>query len=257
MDQIQRNGVWWSRDLVGGWLRFDIATGRWEPSLSPPPPPPPPPPGYVPPAAIEPDPVEPVASSSFPYDPTIYVPLENKKRPRRRFAYGFDPRVAIAGAGLLAVLLLGGAGWMVLGDEGARPVSAEASLDGGSDGLSKKQRFIRAADAVCAHLLTVAGKLPTPTDLSELADLLRKARGEIWASYEKLQALKPPPKVRKAWKRYLGDPEELRVFDDMIAAADRGDFVTLQSQAAQLQRGPDKTDRWAKRYGFKVCSQNV
>ncbi|MGH2756781.1 MAG: hypothetical protein ACRDI3_03230 [Actinomycetota bacterium] len=249
MEQIQRDGVWWTRDPAGGWLRFDAAKGGWQPSATPPPPPPPPPP-------VVPAP-EPVASSTFPYDARFYVPLEKKKRPRPRFGHNLDPRVAMAAAGLLALLMLGGAGWMVFGDDGAAPVSALGSADDGSDHLSKKQRFIRAADGVCAHLMTVAGKMPVATDLSELAAVLRDVRGEIWKSYKKLQGLNPPAKVRKEWKRYLGNPEQLQVFDDMIAATERGDVATLQSLATQLEnQGHDKTDRWAKRYGFKVCSQD-
>lgn len=237
MDIIQRNGEAWQRQPDGSWLRFDVAAGTWLPSAVPPPPPPPPPPSGA--------------------DP--YFPLPKARRgplglpDLRGLVAGLDRRIAIVGLALMIGLFgIGGAALL----DGDSPTPAAATV-GNVQKLSKKAQFIHDADAVCADLVTVGGKLQTPGDLASLVDVLRRVRDEVYESYRELRALKPPENVRKQWKRYLGKPSDLLIFDRMLAAAERGDFVTLQSLGQQLERMANKGDRWAKRYGFKVCSQDA
>lgn len=241
MDQIQRNGEWWHRQPTGGWLKYDAGSGQWVPAAGSPPPPPPPPAGaggpYVP--------LEKAAGRGMSWDGL------------RGSLQGLDRRIAlVGGAVLLAVLLVAGGFVAFGGNEPGVDLAAAAVPLPEPKKLSKKQQFIHDADTVCAHLMTVAGKMETPADLAGLVDVLRKARGEIFAAYDQLKALKPPAPAKVEWRRYLGDRDQLRIFDQMIAAAERGDVATLQSLNAQLQSKSGRGDRWAKRYGFKVCSQD-
>lgn len=280
MDPIQRHGVWWTR-TEGGWLRFDPATERWEPSLTAPPPPPPPPPGYVAPAvsasfaldgslgdAGSPDGTTldggadldggtTSAADTFPYDPTIYVPLPKKSGAARLrgVVAAFDPRVAIAGGLVLIMLLLGGVGWTILGGD-QEPVAAVALTDAGTKKLTPKQRFIHKADALCADVMTATRKLSTtPTTLREATVVMSKARAIIERAIRRGHAIKAPPKARTGWKRFVGTRAQLRVFDDMMSALVRGDVATVQRLEAEVQKKAARERRWAKRYGMKVCSQ--
>lgn len=236
MDIIQRNGEAWQRQADGSWLRFDIAAGMWLPSAVAPPPPPPPPPATA--------------------DPYFALP-KPKGGPfglpdLRGLVGGLDRRIALVGLALL-VGLFGIGGAALLGGDSTSPAAAL-----GSDRkLSKKAQFIYDADVVCADLVKVGSKLQTPTDMAQVIEGLRTVRDEVYESYRALRALKPPSNVRKEWKRYLGNPSDLLIFDRMLAAAERGDLVTLQSLNQQLQAMSGKGDRWAKRYGFKVCSQDA
>ncbi len=239
LDIIQRNGEAWKRQPDGSWLRFDMSSGIWLPSAVSPPPPPPPPP---------------VAA-----DP--YFPLPKPSRgplglPDVRGALaGLDRRIAVV-ALVLVIGLFGIGGAALLG--GDEPAPAAATL-GTDTKLSKKAQLIHDADAICADLMTAMGKMDTPGDLGQLVQTLRVLRDQVWTAYKKLKNLEPPKKVRDEWKRYVGKPSGIEIFDDLVAAAERGDLARVASLAARLDRMTNKTtkdDRWAKRYGFKVCSQD-
>ena len=253
MDQIQRNGVWWTPDMTGGWLRYDPLTSQWEPSASPPPPPAPPPPGYVAPVGD----LSAAASGEFAYDPSIYVPLPKKSRAEefRALMTRLDPRVAIAGALVVALVLLGGLGWAVLGGGDPEPVAAAGVSLGAGQKLTPKQKFIRAADGLCADLMTQMRRLPIPTDLSEAAAVMKKIRRIVARTIERGQAIKAPKKARAGWKRFVGTREDLKVFDEVMNAMLRGDVATAQRMETELNEQAAKHRRWAKRYGLKVCSQ--
>jgi hypothetical protein len=258
MDQIHREGAWWTRDLVGGWLRYNPVTSQWEPSAISPPPPPPPPPGYVAPVvAAE---VDPVDTSDFPYDSSIYVPLPKKSRSEqwRQIIARLDPRVAVAGAVVFALLLFGGVGWAVFGD-GTQPTSAVgASLAGDTRKLTPKQKFIRAADGLCADIMTATRKLSTtPTTLGEATAIMNKARGILERAIKRGHAIKAPPTARAGWKRFVGGRGQLRVFDEMMSALVRGDVATVQRLEGDINEQAARERRWAKRYGMKVCSQKL
>lgn len=236
MDIIQRNGEAWQRQPDGSWLRFDMASGMWMPSAVPPPPPPPPP-----------------RAGADPYF-ALPKPARRVVPEVRRLMIGLDRRVLVV-ALVLLIGLFGIGGAVLLGGDPPAPAAASIGLP---ENVSKKAKFIRQADAVCAHLVTVMSKMGTPTDINQLVAALRETRNEVWNAYLKLKRLKPPKKVRQEWKRYVGKPGGIRIFDQMVAAAERGDVATLGSLSQELSRKTAKVtkdDRWAKKYGFKVCSQ--
>ena len=243
MDQIQRNGEWWHRQPRGAWLKYDAASSQWVPAAGPPPPPPPPPPAGV---------------------GGPYVPFEKASRQRisldglRGSLAGLDRRIAlVGGAVLLAVLLVAGGFVAFGGNESGVDLAAAAVPLPEPKKLSKKQQFIHDADQICADYMTAMNKLPTPTDMHGLAEVLKKAREIVHHVRDRGLALTIPKDARKGWLRFNGSEADMRDIDEVIAAAERGDVATVQALMERNQSHAKRDRRWAKRYGMKVCSQEL
>ncbi|MDQ3963522.1 MAG: hypothetical protein M3277_06380 [Actinomycetota bacterium] len=243
MDRIQRNGETWQRQPTGEWLRFDVASGQWLAAGSPPPPPPPPPADLFSP----------------------YVPLEKPARRGisldglRASLAGLDRRIAlIGGAALLAVLLVAG-GFVAFGgnEPGVDLAAAAGAPVPEPKKLPKKQQFIHEADQICADFMTAMNKMPTPTDMHGLAQVLKKMRGIIHGVRDRGLALEIPKDARKGWVRFNGSEADMRDIDEVIAAAERADVASVQALMERNQSQAKRDRRWAKRYGMKVCSQEL
>ena len=232
MESIQRDGVWWHQQTDGSWLRFDVSSGQWQPSAVAPPPPAPPavPPKYVP------------ARSRNLSMPDISRPM------------------MIAGAATLALVLVVVGALAFSGGTGAptptQALSAEQSTEPAPK-LSKRQRFIHDADAICVRVMKGLGKLPTPTNLAEAVNYMKMAREVIQDARRRGMQLDVPRDARAGWAHMIGTEKHMAELDDVILALESGDIAAFQAWLLENSRYGARDMRWATRYGMAVCSQDL
>ena len=270
-EPIERAGEWWHRTDDGGWLRWDKAAEVWVASAVGPPPPPPPPPGAAP------VPVSPElqftsflsdgasASQTPAANRTFLGPPEGNK-PKFEFPSLGRASTVLVGVVFLVAAVAGYFGISALLD-GDPPAAAEpvsVAVTGGDGAAAKdktkgsaKSRFIAEADAICATMMDQLRKMTPPATLEEVMAFAAEVQNVTGRTLSELKTLEPPAKDRRTWRKQLRLLDAtITEIDVLIAAALRGDAAAVQASDARGRKITDRFNRWATRYGFKVCNQD-
>ncbi len=129
---------------------------------------------------------------------------------------------------------------------------AAACGGGGNQRLSHAE-FVRRADALCQASVAELKKIPNPTNITELIDYLKHARPIQARFIDQGRKLKPPLKDQPDWDRALAlDEKILGYYDEMAAAAKKGDQNNLRRVTASLQALPAKNP-YEQRLGMTGC----
>ena len=163
-------------------------------------------------------------------------------------------------AGGLALILMVVAALAFLGGapeptEPTAPAAAVATSE--PEKKSKRKQFIYDADQICADIMTQANDLPIPTTLDEAVALMNQVKAIIMDARERGFKLDVPKDARRGWARMMGTDQDIAEFDAVIEALKIGDIAAFQAWEAKNKGSGKRDQRWAKRYGMKVCSQDL
>jgi hypothetical protein len=124
---------------------------------------------------------------------------------------------------------------------------------GGSNKRLSHAEFVKRADALCHASVGKLKQLQNPTNLSELVTYLKEARPIQARFISDARKLRPPLKDEPDWKRALAlDEKVLGYYDEMAAAAKRGDQNNLRRVGAILRALPAKNP-YEQRLGLQGC----
>jgi hypothetical protein len=124
---------------------------------------------------------------------------------------------------------------------------------GGGGGRLSHGEFVNRADALCRQSVAELKKLQNPVSIPQLVTYLKKARPIQRHFLDEARKLKPPVKDEPDWKRALAlDDKVLGYYDEMSAAAKRGDQNNLRRVGAALRALPAKNP-YEQRLGMTGC----
>lgn len=131
-------------------------------------------------------------------------------------------------------------------------ITLTAGCGGGNKRLSHAE-FVKRADALCEASVAKLKQLQNPTNLSALVTYLEQARPIRARFLSDARKLRPPVADEPDWKRALAfDDKVLGYYDEMAAAAKRGDRNNLRRVAAVLRALPAKNP-YEERLGLQGC----
>ncbi len=259
MEPILRDGQWWFRSKSGGWLRWDVPSRQWRPTVLEPPPAPVPPPlpteeggGFAQGAETEPvkirsgrpDKTEPL-TVQLSQDPLTAEPDAFPMGPPSR-----RPSLGVAiGIGAVVLLLIVFAAVKIFGGDSEPEPTVERED-------SAKARYIAAADELCSKARSVEESLSPPRSDKELLEFALRVQSIRTSLGRKIARLDPPE----------GDEKILTKMSEAYGSALRQLAITIE----ELRQGNDKARARAGQrataltqkfnnlgsdYGFKECNR--
>jgi hypothetical protein len=128
-----------------------------------------------------------------------------------------------------------------------------AGCGGGGSGRLSHAEFVKRADTLCRESVAKLKLLQNPHSLPELVTYLKQARPIQEKFLADSRKLRPPPKDEADWKRAIAfDEKVLSYYDEMAAAAKRGDRANLRRVEASLRALPAKNP-YQQRLGLQGC----
>jgi Rad3-related DNA helicase len=138
----------------------------------------------------------------------------------------------------------------------ALPLAAALVL-GGCGGESKRlsrAEYAQKADAICADGNRRTERLPTPTNLPELAEVTEDTRNILDDAIDELRKLRPPSDEENLAKQWLAQLEQLT--DDLAEIRDgarANDRDAIRTVAERTQSHNNRANELATTLGMKVC----
>ncbi len=261
-EPILRDGQWWYRSKKGDWLRWDVPTRQWRPTvLEPPPAPVPPPlppeeggPSYEQGALTEPVKIRssgPVKKEKIRHEPTEPI-TGTLTEERDEFPMGPPDRrqnlgIAI-GIGALALFLIVFAAVKIFGgkDEPEPRVDRAAEV---------KAEYIAAVDELCAKARTVEASLSPPRSDKELLEFALRVQAIRTSLGKKITRLDPPKgdeKILTKMSRAYGSA--LSQLAITIEGLRKGNDKARARAGQRATALTEKFNKLADDYGFKECN---
>ena len=131
-----------------------------------------------------------------------------------------------------------------------------AGCGGGDSGLSREE-LISQADAICAEYEQRTEELEQPQDLDDVEQFVGETRTLIQEGIDELRELEPPEELADDYNEWISQNEEnLRLLEDLEAAAAAGDQAEVQELLTEAQEAGARADRLAGDMGFEECGAN-
>jgi hypothetical protein len=258
MEPVLRDGQWWFRSKSGGWLRWDVPSKQWRPTVLEPPPAPVPPPlppdeGEAFPQGAETEPVKirsgrPAKTQPI-TGPLAPGPLDDEPEQFPMGPASRRPNLGIAiGIGAVVLLLIIFAAVRIFGGED-EPEPAVERED------TAKAEYIAAADELCSKARSVEESLSPPRSDKELLEFALRVQSIRTSLGRKIARLDPPK----------GDEKILTKMSKAYGSALRQLAITIEelrqgndkARARAGQRATALTEKFnnlASDYGFKECN---
>lgn len=134
---------------------------------------------------------------------------------------------------------------------------AIAVLGACSGGLSKAE-YVKEADAVCARAEDEFSKLQQPQSIEELEAFVGKAESTMKGLLADLRELEPPEEISEQVDVMLTSLEEaVGRFPDLVDAAKKQDFDTIQNIDQDIQDEVDSANAAAQEIGLDRCDSTA
>lgn len=114
--------------------------------------------------------------------------------------------------------------------------------------------FVQHADAICSAYESQTPPLTTPRSYDAIIAWGKRALPLYAAALAKLRALQPPSSDRAAVGQWLADDAQVeRATRDLVAAAERRDFPSVDAAASRAQLAGNESRQAASALGLHVC----
>jgi hypothetical protein len=126
---------------------------------------------------------------------------------------------------------------------------------GGEAKRLSREEFAQKADAICAEGNRRTEQLPTPANLSDLADVSDKTIDILDDALNELRKLEPPKDEQKIVDQWLAQFETLK--DDLAEIRDQAranDIQAVQAIAERAQGHYTRANELGTTLGMKVCN---
>lgn len=118
--------------------------------------------------------------------------------------------------------------------------------------------FVKHADAICAAYKSDTPPLTTPRSYDAIVAWGKKTLPLYAGALDKLRALQPPTADAQAVDRWLAaDAKVEKAVHDLIAAAERRDFPSVDAAASRAQLAGNESRQAATTLGLQVCGTIV
>jgi hypothetical protein len=118
--------------------------------------------------------------------------------------------------------------------------------------------YVKRADAICTAYHTEAPPLLTPRSYDAIVGWGAKALPLYAGALQKLSQLRPPSADAAQVQTWLAaDRKVERAVRDLVAAAERRDFVGVSSAASRAQLAGSESRQAAAALGLQVCGTIV
>jgi hypothetical protein len=133
-----------------------------------------------------------------------------------------------------------------------------AALAGCGGGRLSHSDFVKHADAICSAYTAATKPSVQPRTYAQIDAYVQKTLPLYESALRKLEALEPPSKDEAAVRRWLAaDRRVAKAVHDLGDAAQRRDFPSVTSAAAQAQLAGSESRSAAAGLGMRVCAQLV
>jgi hypothetical protein len=114
--------------------------------------------------------------------------------------------------------------------------------------------FVKHADAICTSYRSQTPPLTTPRSYAAIVEWGDKTLPLYAAALDKLRALQPPSSDEQAVHAWLAaDAKVERAVRDLVAAAERRDFPSVNAAASRAQLAGNESRQAAATLGLQVC----